>query len=162
MPAANEAPDYTQMPERVKPTILSRPDNALNCVFARFRGRNSLQTPSIAGRAATLAGIIALTACSPLPDPDAADDVMPVIDGEAIEAHVALLADDLYEGREAGKRGYELAAKYVAAQFRTMGLAPGYRDSYFQSMPFRVANIVPGSRALTVSSVGSSGGGGSA
>ena len=96
--------------------------------------------------------LAALTACSPAPPPAPAGETLPEIDGAAIQAHVALLADDLYEGREAGKRGYELAARYVATQFRTMGLEPGNGDSYYQSVPFKVANIVPGSRALTVRS----------
>lgn len=77
---------------------------------------------------------------------------LPAIDGAAIRAHVALLADDLYEGREAGKRGYELAARYVATQYQTMGLTPGNGDSYFQAVPFRVAQVLPGSRALTIDS----------
>ncbi|MGI9220125.1 MAG: M20/M25/M40 family metallo-hydrolase [Woeseiaceae bacterium] len=73
------------------------------------------------------------------------------ISGDAIFAHVALLADDLYEGREAGTRGYQLAAKYVATQFATMGLTPGNDGSYFQTVSFATANIVNGSRELTVS-----------
>ena len=94
-----------------------------------------------------------LVACSEIPSPDhPAAAYAPDIDGNAVQAHVALLADDLYEGREAGKRGYQLAAKYVATQFRAMGLAPGNDGSYFQSVPFQVAKIVKGSRAMTVSS----------
>ena len=101
----------------------------------------------------SIAGVFTLVACAREPSPDQTAAVhVPDIDGEAIQAHVALLADDLYEGREAGKRGYALAAKYVATQFRTMGLAPGNNGSYFQSVPFQVAKIVEGSRALTVSS----------
>ncbi len=94
-----------------------------------------------------------LASCSESPTP-AADTVsaMPVISGDAVFAHVALLADDLYEGREAGKRGYQLAAKYVATQFSTMGLAPGNDDSYFQTVSFATAIVIEGSRALTVSS----------
>jgi hypothetical protein len=42
----------------------------------------------------------------------------------AIEAHMRFLASDLMEGREAGTRGYDLAANYVAAQFRLFGLRP--------------------------------------
>jgi len=76
----------------------------------------------------------------------------PELSGEAIEAHVAYLADDLLEGREAGKRGFELARRYVATQFRTMGLQPGSGDSYFQAVPFHVAQVVDGSRALKASS----------
>ena len=77
---------------------------------------------------------------------------IPEISGDAIFAHVALLADDLYEGREAGTRGYQLAAKYVATQFATMGLAPGNDGSYFQTVSFTTGNIINGSRELTVSS----------
>ncbi|MDX1498449.1 MAG: M20/M25/M40 family metallo-hydrolase [Woeseiaceae bacterium] len=105
-------------------------------------------------RPASLPALLAaaLAACSPPAGtpPPAAE--LPAIDGAAIEAHVRLLADDLYEGREAGKRGYELAAKYVATEFRTLGLVPGAGDSYFQPVRFRSANIVPGSRGMTVRS----------
>ena len=53
-----------------------------------------------------------------------------------IEADVRFLADDLLEGREAGTRGYDLAALYVATQYRLMGLQPGGEDgSYFQTVP---------------------------
>jgi len=53
-----------------------------------------------------------------------------------IEADVRYLADDLLEGREAGTRGYELAALYVAAQYRAIGLEPAGDDgTYFQRVP---------------------------
>ena len=42
-----------------------------------------------------------------------------------IRAHTTFLADDLLEGRGTGSRGHELAARYVAAQFVRLGLAPG-------------------------------------
>jgi hypothetical protein len=77
-------------------------------------------------------------------------DEIPEISGDAIFAHVALLADDLYEGREAGTRGYQLAAKYVATQFATAGLAPGNNGSFFQTVSFATANVVQGSRELSV------------
>jgi len=48
-----------------------------------------------------------------------------------IEADVRFLADDLLEGREAGTRGYDLAAHYVAAQFRLMGLEPAGEDGSY-------------------------------
>jgi len=57
---------------------------------------------------------------------------------EAIRAHMRFLADDLLEGRGTGTRGYELAAKYVAARFEALGLAPaGTGGSYFQPVPLR-------------------------
>jgi hypothetical protein len=53
-----------------------------------------------------------------------------------IEADVRFLADDLLEGREAGTRGFDLAALYVATQYRLIGLEPaGEEGSYFQRVP---------------------------
>ena len=45
-----------------------------------------------------------------------------------LEADVRFLSDDLLEGREAGQRGYDLAALHVAERFRAIGLAPGGDD----------------------------------
>jgi len=42
----------------------------------------------------------------------------------ALRAHVEYLADDLLEGRGTGSRGHALAAAYVAAQFKQLGLTP--------------------------------------
>jgi hypothetical protein len=42
----------------------------------------------------------------------------------AFKAHVSFLGSDLLEGREAGTRGYDLAAAYVASQFAAVGLEP--------------------------------------
>ncbi len=53
-----------------------------------------------------------------------------------LEADVRFLSDDLLEGREAGMRGYDLAALYVAEQFRAIGLEPAGDDgSFHQSVP---------------------------
>ena len=48
----------------------------------------------------------------------------PAVSADAIRAHVEFLSDDLLEGRAAGARGYELAARYVASQMRHAGLEP--------------------------------------
>lgn len=46
------------------------------------------------------------------------------------------LADDLLEGREAGTRGYDIAAHYVASQFAQIGLQPGGDNgSWLQRVP---------------------------
>jgi len=52
----------------------------------------------------------------------AASDFVP--SPEAIKAHMTFLADDAMEGREAGTRGYDIAANYVAAQYALLGLKP--------------------------------------
>jgi hypothetical protein len=69
----------------------------------------------------------------------------------AFRAHVEFLGSDLLEGREAGTRGYALAAAYVAAQFAAYGLKPAGDDgSFFQSVPLRIARLVPEGAALAV------------
>ena len=54
----------------------------------------------------------------------------------AIAGHIGFLADDLLEGRAAGSPGHEIAARYVATQFRQFGLQPGAAsNSWFQTVP---------------------------
>ncbi len=55
---------------------------------------------------------------------------------ERFRAHVTFLADDLLEGREAGSRGYEIAARYVASRYAALGLDPAADGSWFQRVPF--------------------------
>jgi len=55
---------------------------------------------------------------------------------DAIKAHMTFLADDALEGREAGTRGYDIAANYVAAQYALLGVKPaGDQGSYLQRVP---------------------------
>ena len=54
-----------------------------------------------------------------------AQTAAPVFTPERFRGHVEFLADDLLEGRDTGSRGYEIAARYVASQFESMGLKPG-------------------------------------
>jgi hypothetical protein len=57
-----------------------------------------------------------------------------------LEAHIRFLADDLLRGRQPGTDGYDIAAAYVASQFRQMGLQPAGTDgSYLQPVPLRRA-----------------------
>ena len=78
--------------------------------------------------ARALAGAAALAAASTgvqaQPDDRGAD---------RIKAHVAFLADDLLQGREAGTPGFDIAAAYVASQLAQLGVQPGAADgTYFQ------------------------------
>jgi len=69
-------------------------------------------------------------------DPEEA--AMQSIRPEAIKAHMNFLADDLLEGRGANSRGYEIAARYMATEFESMGLIPaGDAGAYLQSVPLR-------------------------
>jgi hypothetical protein len=57
-------------------------------------------------------------------------------DPTRLAGHVHFLADDALEGREAGTRGYDLAAAYVASQFAAIGLTPGGDDGgWLQQVP---------------------------
>jgi hypothetical protein len=73
----------------------------------------------------------------------------PVFTAGAFRAHVAFLADDLLEGREAGTRGYDIAARYVAAQFEALGLQPAAGGRWFQDIRF-VRSSFAGTPRLTI------------
>lgn len=58
-----------------------------------------------------------------------------------VRADVEFLASDNLDGRDTGSKGYAIAADYVAAQFRAIGLEPaGDNGSWFQQVPFRRAS----------------------
>ncbi len=94
-----------------------------------------------------------LHAQQPRPDLASVAPMLPTINAAAIRAHTDFLSNDLLEGRATGSRGYELAAAYVAAQFRQYGLLPfSSKDpdsrNYLQSVPLIEATVVlPGSVA---------------
>jgi Zn-dependent M28 family amino/carboxypeptidase len=67
----------------------------------------------------------------------------PTIHPEEMRAHVEFLADDLLEGRDAGTRGYDIAARYVASRFDGFGLKPGNGDSWYQVVSLQSARIDP-------------------
>lgn len=71
---------------------------------------------------------------------------------ESIRSHVEFLAADLLEGRATASRGYDIAAAYVASQFRQAGLQPaGDEQSYLQRVPLLEATpVLPGSSAALV------------
>lgn len=64
-----------------------------------------------------------------------AQQAAPVFTPEAVRAHVAFLSDDLLEGRDTGSRGYEIAARYVATRFESLGLKPaGENGGWYQQV----------------------------
>src|SRR5690606_14559936 len=70
-----------------------------------------------------------------------------------VRADVEFLADDLLEGREAGTRGYDLAALYAVAQLKAAGFEPAADDgSYLQQVPF--IESTPVERSLRISAGG--------
>lgn len=75
----------------------------------------------------------------------------PAFTPERVRAHVDFLADDLLEGRDAGSRGFDIAAKYVATQFEGLGLTQAVQGSWYQPVTLSMADIVSGTTpSLTI------------
>ena len=69
-----------------------------------------------------------------------------------LRAHIEFLADDLMLGRQPGTNGYNIAANYVASQYRQMGLIPaGDGGTYLQQVPMRRAFLESGSAEIEFS-----------
>jgi hypothetical protein len=58
------------------------------------------------------------------------------VSAQSLQGHVSFLASDLLEGRDTPSRGLDIAAEYIAAQFRRAGLKPVGDDGYFQTAHF--------------------------
>jgi Tol biopolymer transport system component len=70
-----------------------------------------------------------------------------------LRAQVAYLASDALEGRATGSKGAQLAADYIAEQFKLAGLkAAGTNPTVFQSFTFNTgARVLTNANVLTVS-----------
>jgi hypothetical protein len=67
-----------------------------------------------------------------------------------LKADVSFLASDALEGRATPSRGLDLAAEYIAAQFRRAGLEPVGGDGYFQNASFQSVKPDPEGLAFTL------------
>ncbi len=93
------------------------------------------------------------TADAQPPAADTSNDITPAdVEGaKRIRSDVMHLADDALEGREAGTRGYDLAADYVAKRFAGIGLKPaGENGGFFQTVPLLKATREAEGAVLTV------------
>ena len=78
-----------------------------------------------------------------------AQDVDPI--AERMKKDVTFLASDECEGRGVGTLGLDLAAQYIAVQFKMAGLEPGgVNGTYFQPFPFCTNSKLDGESTLTV------------
>jgi hypothetical protein len=59
--------------------------------------------------------------------------VMDHISAQSLRGHLSFIASDLLEGRATPSRGLDIAAEYIAAQFRRAGLEPVGDEGYFQT-----------------------------
>lgn len=89
------------------------------------------------------ASLLALAVASPALANSAEE---PTFTPEGVRARIEFLADDLLEGRDAGTRGYDIAAHYVASEFERLGLKPAHAGDFYQKVPFvrRQADLAAG------------------
>lgn len=64
------------------------------------------------------------------------------ISADSLRGHLSFLASDLLEGRGTPSRGLDLAAEYIAAQFRRAGLEAVGDDGYFQTADWNLIQPV--------------------
>jgi len=57
------------------------------------------------------------------------------VSSSSLQAHVSFLAANALDGRGAGTQSLEVAAEYIASEFRGAGLTPAGDDGYFQTTP---------------------------
>ena len=86
-----------------------------------------------------LAAIVCFAATSLLAGDELALRLQPALETitpDGLLAHIKILASDEFEGRAPGTKGEELSVKYIADQFKKIGLKPGNPDgTYTQEVP---------------------------
>jgi Zn-dependent M28 family amino/carboxypeptidase len=71
------------------------------------------------------------------------------LSANGLKADVSFLASDALEGRGTPSKGLDIAAEYIAAQFRRAALEPAGDDGYFQTAQF--ATVTPNAEGLEFS-----------
>ena len=79
-----------------------------------------------------LAAALALCAADFVLSPDLRA-ALDFISADSLRGHVSFLAADVLEGRNTPSRGLDVAAEYIAAQFRRAAIEPAGDEGYFQS-----------------------------
>lgn len=82
------------------------------------------------------------------------DDPLTHITADSLRGHLSFLASDLLEGRGTPSRGLDLAAEYIASEFRRSGLEPAGDDAYFQTTTVNVREQNPEGFEMTVTGGG--------
>jgi Zn-dependent M28 family amino/carboxypeptidase len=74
----------------------------------------------------------------------------PAVPEAPIRAHLALLADDLFEGRGSGQRGADLTVRYLETQLQVLGLRPANGASYRHAVSLTGTHPIAKESRLTV------------
>jgi hypothetical protein len=72
------------------------------------------------------------------------------ISADSLRGHLSFIASDALEGRNTPSRGLDVAAEYIAAQFRRAGLEPAGDDGYFQTANWLATDHDMGKFALEI------------
>ena len=89
---------------------------------------------------------MALTCAATLPKFSVTPDVQSALEhisADSLRGNLSFLASDVLEGRDTPSRGLDIAAEFIASQFRKAGLDPAGNDGYFQDakMLLRMSNL---------------------
>jgi hypothetical protein len=76
--------------------------------------------------------------------------VLDRIEPDSLRGHLSFIASDLLHGRDTPSPGLEIAAEYIAAQFRRAGLEPVGDDGYFQTAQWRTSEPNPDGFEMTL------------
>jgi hypothetical protein len=93
----------------------------------------------------------------PAPAPALGPDRLAAIDRistDSLKGHLSFLASDLLEGRDTPSKGLDLAAEYIAAQFRRAGLEAVGDDGYFQTANWEYSEPDPSKYKFEIASNG--------
>ncbi|HEX8723539.1 MAG TPA: M28 family peptidase [Pyrinomonadaceae bacterium] len=73
-------------------------------------------------------------------DPAAWRAALDAVSPEEMKKHLSYIASDELQGRKTPSKGLDLAAEYIAAQFRRAGLEPAGDDGYFQTANWQLSS----------------------
>jgi hypothetical protein len=78
------------------------------------------------------------------------------IQANTLKGHISFLASDALEGRDTPSRGLDVAAEYIASQFRRFNLEPAGDNGYFQTANYVTVRQPLDTFELTLESAGKS------
>ncbi|MBI5083643.1 MAG: M28 family peptidase, partial [Acidobacteria bacterium] len=107
--------------------------------------------PTMSTRALVLTLAVCLSAAG---QPNAQQAFLAPITADTLKAHVSFLASDALQGRNTPSPGLDVAAEYIASQFRRLGLQAAGNDGYFQIAPYAVVRQPMENFELTIESGG--------
>src|SRR5579863_6308150 len=81
----------------------------------------------------TIAGAVLWSAAAGAQSGPTAEQIAGRLTANALRADVSFLASDQLQGRGTPSPGLDVAAEYIAAQFRRAGLEPAGDDGYYQT-----------------------------